>query len=67
MRRQEQDLMAQQAMAEQARRMADFIFWQTFFQIVIGGLCCLDWARRYTMFVRSLAAISSGRTLTHGA
>ena len=35
-RRQEQDLMAQQAMAEQARRMADLMFWQTFFQTVIG-------------------------------
>lgn len=35
-RRQEQDLMAQQAMAEQAKRMADFMFWQTFFQIVVG-------------------------------
>ena len=32
-RRQEQDLMGQQAMAEQARRMADFMFWQ----IVIGA------------------------------
>ena len=28
--------MAQQAMAEQARRMADLMFWQTFFQTVIG-------------------------------
>ena len=35
-RRQEQDLMAQQAMAEQAKRMADFMFWQIFFQIVVG-------------------------------
>ena len=35
-RRQEPDLMAQQAMAEQARRMADLMFWQTFFQTVIG-------------------------------
>jgi hypothetical protein len=35
-RRQEQDLMAQQAMAEQIKRMADFMFWQTFFQIVVG-------------------------------
>ena len=35
-RRQEQDLMAQQAMAEQAKRMANFMFWQTFLQIVVG-------------------------------
>jgi hypothetical protein len=32
-RRQEQDLMAKQAMAEQ---MAGFMFWQTLFQIVVG-------------------------------
>ena len=33
---QEQDLMAQQATAEQANRLADFMFWQTFFQLVVG-------------------------------
>ena len=37
-RRQEQDLITQQAMAEQARRMADFIFWQIVFgaAVLIG-------------------------------
>ena len=35
-RRQEQDLMAKQAMAEQTKRMAGFMFWQTLFQIVVG-------------------------------
>ena len=35
-RRQEQDLMAHQAMAEQTKRMAGFMFWQTLFQIVVG-------------------------------
>jgi hypothetical protein len=34
--RQEQSLMAQQSLVEQAKRMADFMFWQTFFQMVVG-------------------------------
>ena len=28
--------MAQQAMAAEANRLADFMFWQTFFQVVVG-------------------------------
>ena len=56
-RRQEQDLMAQQAMAEQAKRMADFMFWQIFFQIVVG--VGVGWASRSTMLVRLRAALSS--------